>query len=312
MINKKSGIPYYLQLKDRLKFDIDSGKYKEGVFPTEFELVKEYSLSRGTVRKALAELEKEHLIDRFSGKGTFVNSNRPQKLGLFIGEVREDAITSGLSLSSKQLKGLLPALYEFHAEIEVVHGQTRKEADRRLDKIFNGEIKIKGLLFSSYLPVFDFMIERLKKNNFPYVFTDVPMLKKDINHVIMDAKKAAHKSVKFLVDGGRKKIGCVACGLKNPWFLPRFEGYVSALKEAGLPVDKDLIVYVERPGLKEGCDGIETLLKQTKELDAVFFVTPLLAKGAVERMLKKKIRIPEDMSVTAVDDSEIAEDLAVP
>lgn len=66
-------LPLYLQLTDKIRKDIDSGIYKRGQkIPTELELCDLYGVSRITVRKALNELEKENLLVRERGKGTFV------------------------------------------------------------------------------------------------------------------------------------------------------------------------------------------------------------------------------------------------
>ena len=66
-------LPLYLQLTDQIRKDIENGIYKRGQkIPTELELCDLYKVSRITVRKALKELEKENLLVRERGKGTFI------------------------------------------------------------------------------------------------------------------------------------------------------------------------------------------------------------------------------------------------
>ena len=58
-----------------LRSDIRSGKYKTSEqIPTEDALCQSYGVSRSTVRKAIAELVDEELVERIHGKGTFVSS----------------------------------------------------------------------------------------------------------------------------------------------------------------------------------------------------------------------------------------------
>lgn len=65
----------YLQVIDRLKQDIDDGKYKEKEkLPSEFDLAKQLGVSRATLREALRILEEENVIIRRHGVGTFVNA----------------------------------------------------------------------------------------------------------------------------------------------------------------------------------------------------------------------------------------------
>ena len=72
-LDDKSPIALYYQLKSALAQRILDKEWNEGDrLPTEFELCKQYGVSRITVRQALAELEKECLVTRKQGVGTFV------------------------------------------------------------------------------------------------------------------------------------------------------------------------------------------------------------------------------------------------
>ena len=70
-------LPLYQQLVELLKEEIHVGRYKQGQkLPTELELCKLYHVSRNTVRSALQQLEKENLLLRQQGKGTFVSKKK--------------------------------------------------------------------------------------------------------------------------------------------------------------------------------------------------------------------------------------------
>jgi DNA-binding GntR family transcriptional regulator len=56
--------------------------------PTENELIREFSVSRITVRRALEILEEEHLIHRRQGKGSFVSPNPIRRIPLLIDYAR--------------------------------------------------------------------------------------------------------------------------------------------------------------------------------------------------------------------------------
>lgn len=63
----------YLRVKNALAQLARSGQVKpDQQLPSEFALTRKFHVSRITVRKALAELEKDRLIYRLPGKGTFV------------------------------------------------------------------------------------------------------------------------------------------------------------------------------------------------------------------------------------------------
>lgn len=72
-IDKKSDIPVWVQLRQRLSFCIMSGAYKEGdQLPTVRELATQLDVHYHTVNKVYADLEKSGLVEMRSGKGSFV------------------------------------------------------------------------------------------------------------------------------------------------------------------------------------------------------------------------------------------------
>ena len=72
-INKKSDIPVWVQLKQRITYCILSGQVKSGEqLPTVRELAIELDVNYHTVNKVYRELEDIGLVEVISGKGTFV------------------------------------------------------------------------------------------------------------------------------------------------------------------------------------------------------------------------------------------------
>lgn len=73
IIDRRSPLPLYIQLKELLLQELDDGLYPPGsTFPPEMTLVGQYGLSRATVRQAIKDLEHEGYISRIQGKGTIV------------------------------------------------------------------------------------------------------------------------------------------------------------------------------------------------------------------------------------------------
>ena len=71
----RSARPLYVQAYDRLKAEIQDGVWRPGeMLPNEFELGAMYGVSQGTMRKALAALAEDHVLERRQGLGTFVSA----------------------------------------------------------------------------------------------------------------------------------------------------------------------------------------------------------------------------------------------
>ena len=62
-------LPKYHQVYLVLREQLDEGRYAAGV-PTEMRLMQDFGVARVTVRKALARLAAEGLIERAPGRGT--------------------------------------------------------------------------------------------------------------------------------------------------------------------------------------------------------------------------------------------------
>lgn len=74
-LDKASFVPLYYQLADLLREHILDNALKAGeAMPSEYDLMRQYQISRGTVREAMRILNHEGLIERRKGVGTFVNA----------------------------------------------------------------------------------------------------------------------------------------------------------------------------------------------------------------------------------------------
>lgn len=106
-IDRKSGIPIYLQLKKHIEYLINTGFWERGrQLPTERALAEELGISRNTVSVAYRELEADGLLTSFQGKGTFVAArdsarrqrSREERLLRIIDASLSDALELGFSL----------------------------------------------------------------------------------------------------------------------------------------------------------------------------------------------------------------------
>ena len=78
--------PLYRQIKSLILQGLASGEWRPGeAIPSEAELAVRFSVSQGTVRKAIDEMAADNLLVRRQGKGTFVAShNDPRAFFRFL------------------------------------------------------------------------------------------------------------------------------------------------------------------------------------------------------------------------------------
>jgi GntR family transcriptional regulator len=133
--------PLYVQVEAILNERIVSGSWRSGqVLPAEPELAAELGVSAGTLRRALAGLERRHLIQRRQGRGTYVaQQTSEQALGQFF-RVRDLAgrPVEPVTLVTALVTG--PATEEEAACLRLAPGEEVHRIDR--SRIFEGEPRI--------------------------------------------------------------------------------------------------------------------------------------------------------------------------
>jgi GntR family transcriptional regulator len=105
-IDKASPVPYYYQLRLLLERAVASGELSIGEqIPTEAALCERYDVSRTVVRQALSDLERQGLLTRIKGKGTFVAAPKLTELvAQSLTSLHEDLAARGEELETRVLR----------------------------------------------------------------------------------------------------------------------------------------------------------------------------------------------------------------
>ena len=78
-IDPKSGVPFYRQIIELVKYGIARGRLSPGdQLPTVRQLAADLALNPNTVIRAYREMEIEGVLDTQQGSGTFVSNHRPE------------------------------------------------------------------------------------------------------------------------------------------------------------------------------------------------------------------------------------------
>ncbi|WP_446898445.1 GntR family transcriptional regulator [Clostridium sp. LBM24168] len=105
IVDSSNNVTLYIQIKNILAYRIEKGIWTLGdLIPTEQELMKEFNVSRTTIRQAISLLVQDGFLEKKQGKGTVVkHPHIMEKLGRLTGfaeEVRE----KGFSPHSRVLR----------------------------------------------------------------------------------------------------------------------------------------------------------------------------------------------------------------
>ena len=106
-LDPRTGIPFYRQIIDQIKFGIASGSLKLGEqLPTVRSLAVELKVNLNTVAKAYKELEIRNILETQQGTGTFISQTevsvsdreRSKKLKEICNEFSTIAFSYGFSI----------------------------------------------------------------------------------------------------------------------------------------------------------------------------------------------------------------------
>lgn len=93
----------------------------------------------------------------------------------------------------------------------------------------------------------------------------------------------------------------------------RYKGFRRAHEEMGIPIDESLVIPTDSFYLEDGERSTRTLLKKGgKKFDGIVAASDAQACGAYRILSSQGIRVPEDVKLTGVDNSPLAETCIVP
>jgi len=165
--------------------------------------------------------------------------------------------------------------------------------------------RVDGVLVSITKETDDYQhLYAIKERNIPVVFFDriVPGFLAD--QVIIDDKEAAYRATRHLIEGGRKRIAHFA-GPQNLLIGKlRKEGYMDALRKAGLPVEERLMK--EADTFEKAHIYATSLLDSGHLPDGIFAVNDLTAIGAMQTLQKRGVKIPEEVAIVGFSDGRFS------
>ena len=136
---------------------------------------------------------------------------------------------------------------------------------------------------------------------------DLPPGPVPIDNVRADSHTGVALAIQHLVATGRRRIGFLNGPLDTVPGRARQTGYADALVAAGLNYDEALVEPADFH-YAAGRDAAERLLARVgDQLDAILAANDLIAVGALHALLAAGRRVPEDVALVGMDDTELAE-----
>jgi LacI family transcriptional regulator len=138
----------------------------------------------------------------------------------------------------------------------------------------------------------------------------VPFCARFVN-VEADDLLAGYAVTQHFLKLGHRRIAFLSGPPASPWTHERFEGYRRALREAGLDVDEKLVFQAGRT-VEDGAKVAMQMINEGSDATAIQAVNDLVAAGCANVLLRQKVRIPDDISISGFGDTMLSEFFLVP
>jgi LacI family transcriptional regulator len=144
------------------------------------------------------------------------------------------------------------------------------------------------------------------------VAADIPVVaiasgrfRPEFSSVRVDDFRAAHEMTEHLISFGHTRIGFIKGHPSHAASAMRYEGFVAAMKSAGVTVDPSLVqggLFTYRSAL----EATEKLLDRKRPPTAIFASNDDMAAAAISVAHRRGLDVPRDLSVVGFDDTASA------
>jgi DNA-binding LacI/PurR family transcriptional regulator len=203
--------------------------------------------------------------------------------------------------------------------LEIVHGISEyageqgydillSETDGTLSKQIESLKKVKNRIADGAIllesTVHDDTLLMLEKNN-PVVLCCTYNDEINLPFVTVDNERGGYIATKALLEAGRRNLAFVGTSDKSMYNHERRRGFLKALNEFGVTTSH---ILENAPLTFEGGRKVTTqIIANKKNIDGIFFVSDMLAIGAMSSLKENGLRIPEDISVIGYDNIELCD-----
>ena len=314
-INDNEEIPKYRQLRSELERLIAGNILAVNErLPGENEFFSRTGLSRTTVRKALAALEKAHLIYRIQGHGTFIGSrptlpessrnNRTGKftklIGVIVPNITNEIYPFIIDGIEKTVRPWQICVFSANS------GGSRERELQIINEMLNNSIDglILEPLYSGLNKEDARLVSLLEKLTIPVVLISNDIPEFECSKVMQDDEGGGRLITAHLLEKGHKRIAFIYNNRISSGFERR-KGYRAALAEKGIDTDPRLEVsFNDEQGLVYPGYILTKQLLERSELGvtAICYFNDDLALQGLTAAQSLNLEVPGDLSIAGFDD----------
>ncbi len=251
---------------------------------------KKYTISKKTQDK-IKQVAKECGY-RVNALARGLRVQKTNEIGVVVPDISNPFFSAVIKSLAGELrkKGYSIIVYDSDEDIAIERSSVKSLLEKRVD----------GLILASVGQDFSH-IQKIRDAEIPLVMVDRCFEELDVDSISVDNEKGSLLAVNYLINEGHTRIAFIQ-GLPGTYANEtRLQGYKSALQNAGIEIDENLIVGDDFRELN-GYLKTKLLLKLATPPTAIFTAGDLIALGTLEACRENNITIPGDLSLVTFDD----------
>nr|WP_275980331.1 GntR family transcriptional regulator [Halalkalibacter alkaliphilus] len=280
---------------------------------SESELMKQFDVSRHTVRVAIGELVTQGWLYREQGAGTFcvdrsevetsMNASNQKNIAIITTYISDYIFPSIIRGAESYLSqhGYHVSLFSTNNN----HENERKALNKILTQRFDGVIiePTKSALFN---PNINYYLN-LERKNIPYIMINAFYDELDPLSITMNDEKGGYIQTKHLIELGHTNI----IGFFKTDDIQgnkRMKGFLQAHREHGVFVDpSNIVIYSSEEKATKPVEFLQEKLSVGEDVPtAIVCYNDELAIRLLDVIREKNLQVPEDISIVGFDDSFMA------
>lgn len=305
----------YQELMDYVYNLIESGTLKSGDrLYSENQLSEMFGISRQTVRRAIGMLEEEGVLHRVRGSGTYVGDDRQENLKK---RNRIAVVTTYVDsyIFPKTIQGIEKVLFEHGYSVQIAFTNNTLVREKSVLEDIISRDDVAGVIVEgtkSGLPNPNIALYRkLTARKVPILFINTYYPELDVPHVSLNDVKAAYLAVNYLIGKGHRDIGAVF-KLDDGQGRLRYLGYLQAMEEAGLGITDSRMVWIDTDEAKQLSLCMDKIWNRLESCSALLCYNDQVAFQLIRLLSQRGIKVPRQISVISIDDSDLALHSEVP
>ncbi len=168
------------------------------------------------------------------------------------------------------------------------------------------EKQVDGLIISSTLHNTK-EIQKLKKENYPFVLIDRQLPLNDLNSISINNHAAALQGVEHFVKNKIEKIAFFSISPSHiSTMKERVNGFKEGLKNNQIKFKRNLLVEIDFNNIEAATDrAINDLLSTEHNIRGIFTGNNSIAIACMKALDKRNLRIPHDIALLSFDDIDL-------